>query len=380
MIFVFDIIVVEVMIFQYDGVWDIDQFYIGEYYVWMFFMIVYQYFNILGVQFGVQFFCQFLYMVRFVYVYWQDCYLEWCNCIWLDDIVIVKVLFNCCCYYVSYFDIIVVYGQDLVMFIFVLDCGFYCFGVFCFQLEDMIYFDIVFNKQGIFIVWVWVVGDDVMDVGYFWCCDIVVLVDVEVVFVIDIGVSGEIVYYCYSMVDNYWNWYVYWVQGVWIGVYQGVDFFFGGEGQGVGDLWQFFCFYFVQFVIVVYQQGNQWGSVIFNCFYQQSFYGFFDWQVELFYQFSDGFGVWCIDQGYFLGGGCVWFFWCNGFCKFDVCCVVGVVGEDYIVFVVLCQYLEFMRGVVVDRIGVSLYCVEIQFYMVEDFIVSGIYCVVGFLQ
>lgn len=159
-----------------------------------------------------------------------------------------------------------------------------------------------------------------------------------------------------------------------------MNFFFGCESQWVCNLWQFFCFNFVQFVIIVYQQCNLWEVVVFNCFNQQSFNCFFNWQIELFNQFCDGFCVWCINQCYFLGSSSVWFFWCDSFCQFNVCCIVRGVGEDYIVFIVLCQYLEFVRGVVVDRIGVGLYGVEIQFYVVEDFVVGCIYCIVGFLQ
>lgn len=87
-------------------------------------------------------------------------------------------------------------------------------------------------------------------------------------------------------------------RGARTGVHQGADLFFGGEGQRAGDLRQFFRFHFVQLVIAAHQQGNQRGSAIFNRFHQQSFHGFFDRQVELLHQLSDGFGVRRIDGGH----------------------------------------------------------------------------------
>lgn len=212
MIFIFDIVVVEVMVVQYNSVWNIDQFYISKYYVWMFFVVIQQYFDILCMQFVVQFFSKFLYVEGFVYVYWQNCYLEWCDSVRLYDVLFVVVLFNCCSYYMCYFDIVVIYCQDLVMVIFILYGGFQCFGVFGIQLEDVINFDIMFDQQFILVIWVWIVSYYVMDICNFWGSDIVILVDVEVVFIIDVSISSEIIYCCNGMVNYYWNWYVYWIQ------------------------------------------------------------------------------------------------------------------------------------------------------------------------
>lgn len=80
------------------------------------------------------------------------------------------------------------------------------------------------------IIWIWIVGDYVMDVGNNRCCYIVILVNIKVVFIVDVGVSGKIVYGGNGVIDDDWNWYIDWVEGVRVGINYGVNFFFGSEG------------------------------------------------------------------------------------------------------------------------------------------------------
>lgn len=114
--------------------------------------------------------------------------------------------------YVGYVDVVVVYDQVDWFVLFVQDVQFYCFVVFGVKLEDMIDFDVVFDYQGVFVVWVGVVFDDIVQVGDFGQWQVVFLVYVEVVFVFDVGVSGEIVYQGDGVVDDVGDWQVDWVQ------------------------------------------------------------------------------------------------------------------------------------------------------------------------
>lgn len=56
-------------------------------------------------------------MFRFVYVYWYNSYLERCNCIRLNDVVIVMVLFDGCCDDVRDVDIVVIYFKNDVFIV-----------------------------------------------------------------------------------------------------------------------------------------------------------------------------------------------------------------------------------------------------------------------
>ena len=315
-----------------------------------------------------------------MHVHRQDRHLERRNRIRPDNTAIVKVLLNRRRHHASDPDTIATHGQDLVAAIFALNRGFHRLGVLRPQLEDMTHFDTALDKQGTFAVRARIAGNDVTEVSDFRRGDIAVPVDAEIVFAVDVGAGGEIAHHRHSTVNNHRHRQVHRTQGARTGFHQGADLFFGGEGQRAGDLRQFFRFHFVQLVIAAHQQGNQRGSAIFNRFHQQGFHGFFDRQVELLNQLGDGFGVRRVDQGQLLGGVRARRFRRNGFRKLDVCRVVGAVGEDHIVFAALRQHLEFMRGAAADGAGISLYRAEIQPHTAEDFAVSGVHRIVGFLQ
>lgn len=83
------------------------------------------------------------------------------------------------------------------------------------------------------------------------------------------------------------------------GINYGANLFFGSEGQRAGNVRQFFRFNFIQFMIAANQQSHQRRLAVFRRFHQQRFYRFFNWQVELFHQLRDGFGIWRIDQSHF---------------------------------------------------------------------------------
>ena len=199
-------------------------------------------------------------------------------------------------------------------------------------------------------------------------------------FAIDVGAGGEIAHGRDGTVDNHRNRHINRAERTWPRVNNSADLFFAGEGQRAGDLRQFFRFYFVEFMIAAYQQGDQRVAAIFYRFHQQGLNGFFDWQIELLNQLGDGFRVRRVYQRHFLRRGCARLFRRDGFGKLNVRRVVGAVREDHVIFAALRQYLELMGSATADRTGVSLYRAEIQPHTAEDFAVSGIHRVVGFLQ
>ncbi|MOA11227.1 hypothetical protein D3C78_1311600 [compost metagenome] len=123
---------------------------------------------------------------------------------------------------------------------------------------------------------------------------------------IDVRARREITHRGYGTVDNHWNRHVHWTQRSWTCVDHCANFSFGRESQRAGNLRQFLCFDFIQFVIATHQQCNQRISAIFNGFNQQGFHRFFDWQIELLNQLSDGFCVWRIDQLHLFGCSRAW--------------------------------------------------------------------------
>lgn len=59
--------------------WYIDQFLVGEYYVWVFVVIVEDYVDVGCDEFCVQFVGCFVYQVVVVIVYWVQYDFEWCD-------------------------------------------------------------------------------------------------------------------------------------------------------------------------------------------------------------------------------------------------------------------------------------------------------------
>ncbi len=133
-------------------------------------------------------------------------------------------------------------------------------------------------------------------------------------------------------------------------------------------------------MIAANQQSHQRRLAVFHRFHQQRFYRFFNWQVELFHQLRDGFGIWRIDQSHFLRRRCARRLRRDSFCQFNVSRVIRNIRENDIVFAALRQHLEFMRGVAADRTGIGLYRAEIQPHTAEDTAIRGVHGVIGFLQ
>ena len=142
----------------------------------------------------------------------------------------------------------------------------------------------------------------------------------------------------------------------------------------------FFRFHFVEFVITAHQQRNQFVAALFAAVNNQGFDGFLNRQIKLFNQLRDSFRVWCINQFH-----C--FLRCRAlsnvadrFRQFDIGRVIGLRGENHIIFAALCQNLELVGCTSADRAGICHYCTEIQSDTVEDFAVRLIHRIVRLLQ
>ena len=315
-----------------------------------------------------------------MHVHWQNSDLERCDGVWPYNAAIVKVLLNSGSHHASHPDTVAAHGQNLITAIFTLNGSFHRFRILGTQLEDVAHFDTAFDHQRTFAVRARVAGDYVTDVSNFRGSYVTIPVNTKIVFTIDIGAGGKITHYRNGTVDNHRNRHVHRTKRTWTCFHDGTDFFFSSKGQRAGNLRQFFCFDFVQFVIAANQQRNQRVAAAFNRFHQQGFNGFFNWQIKLLNQFRDSFRIRCVNQRHFLSGGCTGFFRRNGFSKFDVGSKIRAVGEHHVIFAALCQHLELVRGATADRAGIRLYCAEIQAHTAEDFAVRSIHRVISFLQ
>ncbi|CNT68803.1 Uncharacterised protein [Salmonella enterica subsp. enterica serovar Bovismorbificans] len=244
----------------------------------------------------------------------------------------------------------------------------------------MTHFDTAFDKQRSLTIRTRIAGDYVTDVGNNRRRHIAIPVNTKVVFTVDVGASGKIAHGGNGTIDDDRNRHIDRAEGARAGINYGANLFFGSEGQRAGNVRQFFRFNFIQFMIAANQQSHQRRLAVFRRFHQQRFYRFFNWQVELFHQLRDGFGIWRIDQSHFLRRRCARRLRRDSFCQFNVSRVIRNIRENDIVFAALRQHLEFMRGVAADRTGIGLYRAEIQPHTAEDTAIRGVHGVIGFLQ
>ncbi len=244
----------------------------------------------------------------------------------------------------------------------------------------MAHFDTAFDLQHALAIRAWIACDHITNVSHFRGRYVAIPVDAEEVFTINVGTGREIAHCRNGTVNHYRDRHIDRAERAWTGIHHRADFCFGREGQWAGNLWQFFCLNFVQFVIATHQQGNQRVAAAFNRFHQQRLNGFFNRQIELLNQLSNGFGVRRINQRHRFSGCRAWRSGCQGFSKLDVGRVIRGVREDHIIFAALRQHLEFMGCATADGTGIGLYSTEIQTHTGEDFAVRVVHLVIGLLQ
>ena len=203
-------------------------------------------------------------------------------------------------------------------------------------------FNTAFDQQRALSIRAWIACYHITDISHFWRRHIAIPVNTEIVFAVDVCTRGEVAHGGNGTVNYHRNRHIYRAEGTRTGVHQRADLFFRREGQRAGNLRQFFCFDFVQFMIAANQQGDQRRFAALNGFHQQRFDRFFNRQIELLNQLGDGFGIRRIHHGHFLSGCGTRCFWCDSFSKFNVGGVVRSIGEDHIIFAALRQYLKFM--------------------------------------
>lgn len=104
------------------------------------------------------------------------------------------------------------------------------------------------------VVYGMIIGMYVVDVGYFWFWQVVVLVDVGQVEIGFVGVDDEVGYCCYFVIGDYVDGFGWgdWVEEVWYVVQVFGDFCFVGEVLFV-QFGYFGQFDFVDFMVVMYQ-------------------------------------------------------------------------------------------------------------------------------
>lgn len=150
---VFQCVGCDVVFVYYYVMWNVDQFYVGKYGVWVQVVIVEYYFDVVFGQLGVQCFGgggDFGQVFGVDYVYGD---VLGCYGFGLVDVGVVVVLFDGGGDDLIDVDVVVVYQYYLCFVLVVQYGGLECFGVFGVELEYVVYFNVVGDLQYVQVVW-----------------------------------------------------------------------------------------------------------------------------------------------------------------------------------------------------------------------------------